>query len=199
MQPQSSMPLCLCGCGAPVTKPSNRYIRSHNGYPPHVSHANGARSKAFYEATREARFWARVRKGDGCWEWTGARTRHGYGWVTIGGKPGRAHRWAYIFAVGPIPDGMHILHSCDNPPCCRPDHLHVGTHAENMIEMSQRGRAGRPIGEMSGKAKLTWPEVEDIRWRAARGEHRKAIAARYGIGTSTVDGIVSGARWPTRR
>lgn len=96
--------------------------------------------------SEEERFWSKVdRSGDGCWEWTAkSRTSFGYGVMRVGGTPGRlegAHRLAWQYTNGPIPDGLCVLHSCDNPPCCNPAHLRIGTKADNTRDKVERGRA----------------------------------------------------------
>ena len=93
------------------------------------------------------RFWPRVRKGDGCWEWQGHRSSHGYGKIGCGGKDIGTHRVAWELAHGPIPAGMHVCHRCDNPPCVRPDHLFLGTHSDNMRDLAEKGLAGGPVCE----------------------------------------------------
>lgn len=70
----------------------------------------------------EARFWSKVRQSGDCWVWTGATTHGGYGWFQVGGTTG-AHRVAYQFLIGEIPDGLHLDHLCRNPPCVNPYHL----------------------------------------------------------------------------
>lgn len=77
-----------------------------------------------------------------CLEWTGARHVDGYGIVWRDGRARRLHRWIWVVANGPIPDGMCVLHRCDNPPCFRLDHLYLGTHAENVADMNAKGRNG---------------------------------------------------------
>lgn len=99
-----------------------------------------------------AAFWSKVdvrprtplEKGK-CWLWRGALDRHSYGQFKAfsGTSPLRAHRVAWeIFNGREVPDGMHILHSCDDPRCCNPDHLRPGTHGENMADKVSRGRSG---------------------------------------------------------
>lgn len=80
----------------------------------------------------------------GCWEWTGHKYASGYGVLKVFGKDVSAHRYSYELHKGPIPEGMSILHSCDNKVCINPDHLRVGTHQENIAEAWERGRM-RPI------------------------------------------------------
>ena len=145
------------------------------------------------------RFWDHVGRGaeDACWEWLGASTgRGGYGRTWTGA---RAHRVAYELAVGPIPDGLAVCHTCDNPPCCNPAHLRVGTQAENLAEMRERGRAKAPPphgqaarGERHGMAKLTDAEVKSIRKRHARGVAKKALARRFGVSPTQIRNIVNG-------
>lgn len=86
------------------------------------------------------RFWSKVTKSDGCWEWTAHRDKKGYGSFGFSGKVQKAHRVAYILTFGELPDGAHILHSCDNPSCVNPGHLRTGTHTDNMQDKVMRGR-----------------------------------------------------------
>lgn len=83
----------------------------------------------------------------GCWRFLGCCNEHGYGVVGADGKRGQkvlTHRAVFEFFVGPIPQGLHVLHSCDNPPCCNPSHLRAGTHADNMRDKAERGRVVVP-------------------------------------------------------
>jgi hypothetical protein len=92
----------------------------------------------------EERFWEKVRKSDQCWEWIASKTRNGYGFFHRGGrvdrKPIRAHRLSWELHNGPIPDGLWVLHKCDNPCCVRPDHLFIGTRSDNMKDCAAKGR-----------------------------------------------------------
>jgi len=94
--------------------------------------------------TLEQRFWRKVdRRGpDECWPWTGGKTPCGYGLIRSSGHGHlrQTHRVSWILANGSIPRGMCVLHSCDNPPCCNPAHLWLGTHAENMADRDAKGR-----------------------------------------------------------
>lgn len=88
-----------------------------------------------------ARFWSKVRKGDGCWEWQAKRFDNGYGSFAVSrNKNQGAHRVAWELTNGPIPAGMSVLHHCDNRPCVRPDHLFLGTQLDNMRDMLAKGR-----------------------------------------------------------
>jgi hypothetical protein len=99
-----------------------------------------------YSTLIEARFWAKVRIPEApqcakmCWEWTGSLAK-GYGQMKVDGEVLRTHRIAYEIENGPLEDGEHVLHSCDNPLCANPAHLRAGTHDENMDDKRIRGRA----------------------------------------------------------
>lgn len=96
-----------------------------------------------FTSEQTERFWNHVdQQPNRCWEWTGCLDRYGYGKVKIGGVVFISHRIAYEISKGEFDKSMHILHSCDNPKCCNPEHLHLGTHVQNMREMAERGRAG---------------------------------------------------------
>lgn len=87
-----------------------------------------------------ARFMVNVQPIEiGCWMWTGGIV-HGYGCWEVDGRRERAHRWAWELFVGPIPEGMHVLHRCDNPPCVNPNHLFLGTQTDNVQDMDAKGR-----------------------------------------------------------
>ena len=88
----------------------------------------------------EQRFWSRVIKADGCWQWTGPTFPFGHGSISAHGKTTRAHRVSWELHNGPIPVGMHVLHKCDNPPCVNPEHLYLGTNVENTRDRDARRR-----------------------------------------------------------
>lgn len=95
------------------------------------------------------RFWEKVDRaeGDACWEWQAGRFSNGYGqFMRVKHQMALAHRMAYELTNGPIPEGLLVLHRCDNRPCVRPDHLWLGTHSENMRDMHAKGRCGRRPG-----------------------------------------------------
>lgn len=87
-------------------------------------------------------FWEKVeiRDGNRCWSWVGSTDQHGYGLVDFRTQRVRAHRLSYEMHYGPIPDGMVVCHACDNPNCTNPNHLFLGTQAENMQDASRKGR-----------------------------------------------------------
>lgn len=93
--------------------------------------------------TIEERFWQKVAKGieSACWPWQARKLKQGYGQFQIRrGLWKYAHRMAWELTHGNIPEGLHVLHSCDHPPCCNPKHLWLGTHQQNMADMKLKGR-----------------------------------------------------------
>ena len=144
----------------------------------------------------EERFWARVRKGDGCWEWAASRNACGYGTVNVrmGEQAVRlAHRLAWVLVNGPIPDGLHVLHRCDNPPCCNPAHLFLGTHADNMRDAAEKGRTTILYGANNPQHKLSAETAALIVETYQSGERSSAsLASEYQVNRSTVMDIVRG-------
>lgn len=128
-----------------------------------------------------------------CWPWLGPRHRRGYGAARIGGRQYGAHRVAYELAKGPIPSGLLVRHACDNPPCCNPAHLLVGTNQDNTDDRVNRNR--QTIGEASPRARLTERQVVEIRNRYARGESSGSLAREFGVSKTVARGVVTGRGW----
>jgi hypothetical protein len=139
------------------------------------------------------RFWAKVQKTPECWEWTAAKT-HGYGYYQRIGKSRRAHCISFELHYGSIPDGMFVCHSCDNPGCVNPDHLFLGTPADNTRDMIAKGRhRGQLPGSSHTHSKLTDADVVAI--RSAEGVTQKRLAERYGIDQGQISRIRAGRVW----
>lgn len=140
-----------------------------------------------------------------CWEFKGARTSAGYGQVWKYPKVIYSHRVAWELIYGEIPKGMSICHHCDNPPCCNPKHLFLGTHADNMHDAKTKGRNKYTTlyGENHPLSKLTEEDVITIRKIYQKGVPGKAspfstkgIAKRYGVAYSLISRIILGKSWP---
>jgi|SRR5688572_4704473 len=138
------------------------------------------------------RFWEKVdRRGpDECWPWSGARNGN-YGKVLWYGKMARAHRVAFLLRHGRWP-GECACHTCDNRACCNPDHLFEGTRADNLRDMTAKGR--RALHSRHGSAKLTWEAVKEIREMATTMTHR-ALALRFGVSFQQISKIVNHENW----
>lgn len=140
-----------------------------------------------------ARFWKKVVKVRGCWIWAGARYVRGYGKFTVLKKEHRAHRMSWELTNGEIPDGLCVCHTCDNPACVNPKHLFLGTHADNMTDMKNKGRRkGIGTGEANGRSKLTKENVAAIR---SSSENNSAAGRRYGVSHSVIRNVRLGNSW----
>ncbi|MBK9949888.1 MAG: HNH endonuclease [Nitrospira sp.] len=169
--------------------------------------------------TLRERFWAKVSVGepDECWDWSGSKTAFGYGVISVDGKLARAHRVSVELDGRMIPHGMVVMHTCDNPSCCNPTHLRVGTQVENAMDMisKKRGimqrepwRAARgdrntarlypellARGEHNGQAKLTAEDVRRIKFGDLSHASSADIARLFKVSISAISLIRKGENW----
>lgn len=158
--------LCACGCGRQVRR---KFVRGHSCL------------------TGPIVFWERIPTHlppDVCWEWTGVTSPWGYG--KFGNNT--AHRVMFEHHNGPIPSGLLICHHCDNPPCCNPAHLFLGTPKDNMQDMVRKGRN-------VDRRKITPEDATAIRTAHASGTSTRELAERYGLVPDHIFNIVRGKRW----
>jgi len=156
--------------------------------------------RCFYEhkkTFRTERFWSFVEIGkeNDCWIWTGGKRRGGYGAATHPktGKQSPASRVAYEITKSDVPEGMVVMHSCDNPACCNPNHLSVGTALDNSRDMISKSRS--LTGEKNHKSKIKESDVIEIRRMYSTGSTCISIASKYGISISTAHRIAIGKIW----
>lgn len=205
----SEVEIICFGCGTIFTRPTHLYNATERKGSNHFC-TKSCRSK--YVASQQHKttveeFWASVDKTPGqgpngdCWIWTGARDRDGYGLTAYGRDrniPGRkgsqkSHRISYEVSTGPIPPGLDVMHSCDNPPCCNPAHLSPGTRKDNMGDAVVRDRI--PKGERSYATKLTNADVEQILVYSLAGYKKSEVTKILDISYSIVGKVIDGLRW----
>lgn len=171
-------------------------------------------------SSRSERFWARVDRSGGaeaCWPWIGCHNGPGYGQVRWDGRQQGAHRIAWEERNGPIPERLLVCHRCDNPPCCNPAHMFLGTVRDNAADMLRKGRAAsgeahgakfsgdrngartkperHPHGERHPDAKLKESDVLRILTLARNGVPQRVLAAEYGVRPSTISSVVTRTSW----
>lgn len=143
----------------------------------------------------EERFWAKVNKYTltDCWHWIGGKNEKGYGQLIVNGRMIKAHRFSYELHKGPIPEGKVVMHSCDNRKCVNPEHLSIGTQAENMLDMKNKNRQAR--GSSHTNCKLNEDQVKEIKIKLNLGLSQRKIANEYGIHESQISLIKTGRTW----
>lgn len=140
-----------------------------------------------------ARFWSKAKVGrkEECWEWQSRKNESGHGDFKVDGHSEPAHRVAFRMAVGEIPDGVVIRHTCDNPGCVNPLHLVSGTHADNVRDRVIRNRSA--MGENASNTKLTTEQVYEI--RSMGWAPLATLATKYGVCSQTIQAIRYRRSW----
>lgn len=137
------------------------------------------------------RFWKQVKKTKRCWVWIGG-SRNPLGYGIFDGES--ASRVSWEFKHGPIKNGLHVLHKCDNPPCVNPKHLWLGTHLENMRDKVKKGR--QPRGEWHHKSKLTWEKVKIIRKLYKTGKYgQRKLAKMFKMTRNPIRQVIKNITW----
>lgn len=180
---------CQCGCGqlAPISDrndPRRGYVK---GTPMRYISHHQPRGRRKYASLAD-RLWADCAQGepDECWEWRGAKNPFGHGQLRYRYVQLYAHRASWLVHFGDIPANMCVCHRCDNPSCCNPNHLFLGTHGDNHADMDDKGR---------GVTNLTAEDIRRIRDKAANGETHAAIGAEFAVHRATIWKIVKGKTW----
>lgn len=146
-----------------------------------------------------ARFWSKVKIGNPneCWEWQASLNNKGYGKFGIDDNIIYAHRVSWVISSGEIPDGLFVLHKCDNRKCVNGKHLFLGTAKDNSDDRDAKGRTkpGHVPGEKNGRAKLKVTDVIEIRKMIEDEIDMVSIAKKYSVGQSTIFGIKWKQTW----
>lgn len=141
------------------------------------------------------RFWSKVDVGDPdeCWNWSAGTLDRGYGRFNIHDRLWLAHRVAWVLTYGPIPEGLCVCHHCDNPGCCNPYHLFLGTQADNMTDAVRKGRTFQ--GKRRLWSKLTEEDVWEIRRLLEEGVPKQEIADEFEVSKWSIGAIKRGQTW----
>jgi predicted XRE-type DNA-binding protein len=143
--------------------------------------------------SNEEIFWSHVTPGepDECWIWQAGR-RGDYGSGYYNGKRESAHRVSYILFKGPIPDGLEVCHTCDVKLCVNPNHLWVGTHQQNILDIKAKGTRSPAYGEAHGKSKLTSQQVAQVPELIKQGMSQRQIGKLFGVSSACISYISRG-------
>ncbi len=187
------MKLCECGCGEPA--PIARQTETRSG------HVIGKPMRFIYGHCGRVQpkladdFWASVQRSDNasCWPWLKSTQRSGYGRLAFKGSRMGSHQIAWILVNGPIGNGLCVLHKCDNPTCCNPSHLFLGTNNDNIADRMAKGRS--VVGSKHKKSKLTEETVRQAREDRALGLTYTELEKKYGVTRATLHAAISGEAW----
>jgi len=147
--------------------------------------------------TPEERFWAKVDRSGECWLWQASLSHRGYGATRHSGRTINAHRLAWIFTHGTVPEGLSVLHRCDNRRCCNPAHLFLGTPKDNTQDAIRKGRLC--CGEAINFAKLTPEKVRQMRELHRSGVNASEVGRRFAVTPSVALRAIKGQTWKSVR
>ena len=143
------------------------------------------------------RFWPRVQKTATCWLWLGTCANKGYGQIRFQNRMTLTHRIAWELHYGPIPAGLFVCHHCDNPPCCNPAHLFLGTNHDNLMDSSRKGRHKNPsfLGSSNPYSKLKESDIVTIRLLQQNGLPQRSLAKQYNVSEALISRIIHRTIW----
>jgi hypothetical protein len=181
---------CICDCG-------NKKIVSTDALSAGVTKSCGClkspTSKEYHEQLQK-RLLKHCKVENQCWIWKSLTRFYGYGHTTIRNRSIAAHRAAWIAWKSDIPEGLFVLHKCDNPACINPEHLFLGNQLDNMHDMIKKNRENYAKGENSATSLLNNEQIKEIR-RLKGVESSYKICERFGVAASTIRSIWSGRNW----
>ncbi len=144
----------------------------------------------------KSEFWKHIKISEsGCWDWKGSRHPKGYGQVYLYGDKYKTHRLAYEIVHGEITNDMCVCHKCDNPSCCKPGHLFLGTNYENVQDSTKKRRRVKQYGELNHNAILTKKEVLEIREKYKKGMSRSDLSFIFDVSKPSIYNITTYRSW----
>lgn len=188
-------PLCQCGCGNRVNRYKNtwpKYLKWHHirSQPIHLKRTSIPRR------TVEERFSSKASIVEsGCHEWMAHRNKEGYGTFSLKGRQVLAHRFAFELHFGIKPGDKCVCHHCDNPSCVNPEHLFLGTFADNNHDRDRKGRTCRTSGEDRWVSKINWKIARQIRATYKEGFSVKETAKRVGVSKGLAEEVIYNRTW----
>ncbi len=191
---------CVCDCGNYLTVLGRSLRRGHTRscgcLQRDLVRIRQPKLAELRKVDWKIRFWEHVIKSDaGCWNWSGIII-DGYGYLSVGSQARRANRLSWKLHFGSIPDHLCVLHRCDNRRCVNPEHLFLGTPADNAADMVRKGRS--LTGAKNHKAKLNPKQVALIRMLYGTGKHlQRELATNFGVSQRSISCIVRGETWQT--
>lgn len=150
--------------------------------------------KQVHGVSLRERFETYVKKADGCWKWLGYCDQNGYGRLNVKGRPQLASRISFLLYRGDIPDGKYVCHKCDTPSCTNPDHLFLGTQADNVADMHKKGR-DRKRGVPGSEHHASKLNDDAVRYIRISGESDSQLSVRFGVSRATVHAVKKGKTW----
>ena len=200
----NAAPVICVRCGNSLTYDQRGLTYCSRSCSVSVRNEKQAQVSPGYSKTFLSRFWAKVeiREPNECWPWTGATVK-GYGQLYAGRglPPKKAHVAAYEIANGSILDNLHVCHTCDNPPCCNPSHLWLGTNLDNHKDKDEKGRHGYTgvLGELHPRASMTneiAAQIKELLLKRPKDRTlMREVCQRFQISSSTFYGLKTGASW----
>jgi len=146
--------------------------------------------------TFKIKFEKYVVKSEGCWDWKSSKIKSGYGFMVAGKQKLLAHRFNWMMHNGPIPDGLFVLHSCDNPPCTKISHLFIGNHKDNALDCKRKGRGrGYFLQGIRSRATITIEIVQKIKNDLIEKIPCQVISKKYHVSKSIISKIKRGVTW----
>jgi hypothetical protein len=172
----------------------DRCGKTYTGHGKQFCSTNCANSD--YKTVQE-RFWSKVniKSENECWEWIKFKNKKGYGLFGLNAIPEGAHRVSWRFTYGDIPESLCVLHKCDNPACCNPAHLFLGTNQDNVNDRVAKNRSSDLRGSKHYRAKLTEIKVLEIRSLYKMGIRQSSIAKTYKVNQGTISNIIDKKTW----